>query len=175
MVIKHLPTAVDCGPLTIPNGVVEASSGTTFMMTATYTCNTGYVRVGSESRTCGATTLSDGVWSPAAPVCERMHVIKCFTMTDTSLLSHSAVSCGNPPTVTNSGRTSTGTTFGETTAYTCNTGYQRSGSATISCLASGSWSTAPVCRGKTQHNTEDIVSDYFPQLSVMTFLHCSME
>ena len=157
MVIKHLPTAVDCGPLTINNGLVSTSSGTIFMMTATYTCDTGYVRVGSESRTCGAsgtsgaTTLTDGVWSPAAPVCERMHVIKCFTMTDTSLLSHSAVSCGNPPTVTNSGRTSTGTTFGETTTYTCNTGYQWSGSAMITCLASGSWSTAPVCTGKTHH------------------------
>ena len=158
MVIKHLPTAVDCGSLLAPsNGAVDTSSGTTFMMTATYTCNTGYVRVGSESRTCvasgtsGATTLSDGVWSPAAPVCERMHVIKCFTMTDTSLLSHSAVSCGNPPTVTNSIRTSTGTTFGAMVTYTCNTGYQRSGSATITCPASGSWSTAPVCRGKTHH------------------------
>ena len=158
MVIKHLPTAVDCGSLMAPsNGAVDTTSGTTFMMTATYTCVTGYNIVGSEISTCGAsgtsgaTTPSDGVWSPAAPVCERMHVIKCFTMTDTSLLSHSAVPCGNPPTVTNSGRTSTGTTFGETTTYTCNTGYQRSGSATITCLASGSWSTAPVCTGKTQH------------------------
>ncbi len=48
------------------------------MMTATYTCNTGYNIVGSVSRTCGAsgtsgaTTLTDGVWSPTAPVCERM-------------------------------------------------------------------------------------------------------
>ncbi len=78
MVIKHLPTAVDCGPLTIDNGAVDTSSGTTFMMTATYTCNTGYNIVGSENRTCGAsgtsgaTTLSDGVWSPAEPVCESM-------------------------------------------------------------------------------------------------------
>ena len=78
MVIKHLPTAVDCRPLTIANGAVDTSSGTTFMMTATYTCNTGYNIVGSQSRTCGptgtsgATTLTDGVCSPAAPVCESM-------------------------------------------------------------------------------------------------------
>ncbi len=79
MVIKHLPTAVDCGSLDAPsNGSVNTSSGTTFMMTATYTCVTGYNIVGSQNRTCGAsgtsgaTTLSDGVWSPAAPVCESM-------------------------------------------------------------------------------------------------------
>ena len=89
MVIKHPPTAVDCGSLDAPsNGAVDTSSGTTFMMTATYTCDTGYSIVGSQSRTCGAsgtsgaTTLTDGVWSPAEPVCERMHVIKCLTMTD---------------------------------------------------------------------------------------------
>ena len=42
-------------------------SGTTFMSTATYTCNAGYNRIGMISRTCG----SDGVWFPAAPTCER--------------------------------------------------------------------------------------------------------
>ncbi len=69
MVIKHLPTAVDCGSLDTPsNGAVDTSSGTTFMMTATYTCNPGYNIVDSESRTCGAS----GVWSSTAPVCESM-------------------------------------------------------------------------------------------------------
>ncbi len=66
--------------------------------------------------------------------------------------SHSVVSCGFPPPVPSGIMTSsTGTTFGRMTAYSCNTGYQRSGSATITCQASGSWSTAPVCTGKTQH------------------------
>ncbi len=84
MVIKHLPTAVHCGPLTIiTNGAVDTSSGTTFMMTATYTCDTGYNIVGSESRTCGAsgtseaTRAGDGVWSPTAPVCESMLLMCC--------------------------------------------------------------------------------------------------
>ena len=74
MVIKHLPTAVDCRPLAIANGIVDTSSGTTFGSTATYTCNTGYNIVGSEIRTCGASITSGptGVWSPAAPVCESM-------------------------------------------------------------------------------------------------------
>ena len=60
-----LNIVVDCGPLGIPvNGQVDMSSGTTFMSTATYTCNTGYNLIGPISRTCG----SDGVWFPAAPI-----------------------------------------------------------------------------------------------------------
>ena len=58
---------VDCGSLRNPvNGQVDMSSGTTFMSTATYTCNAGYDLIGPISRTCG----SDGVWSPAVPTCD---------------------------------------------------------------------------------------------------------
>ncbi len=66
---NHVPfTAVDCGSLDAPsNGAVKTSSGTTFMMTATYTCNTGYNVVGSDTRTCGATAQ----WTPDAPTCAR--------------------------------------------------------------------------------------------------------
>ncbi len=56
---------VDCGPLTVNNGMVDTSSGTTFMNTATYTCNTGYTLVGVNNRTCQA----DAIWSRTAPVC----------------------------------------------------------------------------------------------------------
>ncbi len=48
------------------------------MMTATYTCNTGYNIVGSESRTCGASE----VWSGDAPVCN----CKLLRVTDTYTL-----------------------------------------------------------------------------------------
>ena len=40
-------------------------SGTTFMSTATYSCNNGYELNGSSTRTCS----SDGMWTPAAPIC----------------------------------------------------------------------------------------------------------
>ncbi len=63
---NYVLLAVDCGSLNnTANGLVSTSSGTTFMMAATYTCNTAYNIVGSESRTCGAS----GVWSGEAPVC----------------------------------------------------------------------------------------------------------
>ncbi|XP_064386406.1 uncharacterized protein LOC135334956 isoform X2 [Halichondria panicea] len=92
---------------------------------ARHFCDTGYqLSSSTTTRTC----QSNRMWSGSSLICNP-------------------VSCGSPPTVPNRVITSfTGTTFGETTIYTCSTGYQRLGPATISCQASGSWSTAPVCR-----------------------------
>ena len=69
--------AVNCGSLDAPfNGAVDTSSGTTFMMTATYTCNTGYTMVGAVTRTCQA----NATWSLSAPTCTGMPrvVVKCI-------------------------------------------------------------------------------------------------
>ncbi len=58
--------AVECGRLNNPtNGAVNTSSGTTFMMTVTYTCNPGYTPSSTDSRMCGATAE----WSGEAPLC----------------------------------------------------------------------------------------------------------
>ena len=44
--------------------------------------------------------------------------------------------------------TSSGTTFGSTATYTCDTGYTLSGSQSRTCRADGNWtSTEPLCRG----------------------------
>ena len=60
-------TAVNCGTLTNPaNGQVSHTAGTTFGMTATYSCNTGYILVGNIIRTCLATRR----WSGASPNCQ---------------------------------------------------------------------------------------------------------
>ncbi len=69
-----------------------------------------------------------------------------------SLYTSAAVPCGDPPTIPNGSRTFTVTTFGGTATYTCNTGYQLSGSSTVTCQASGSWSTVPTCRKNLDHN-----------------------
>ncbi len=62
----------DCGSLDAPsNGAVDTSAGTTFTMTATYTCNPGYTLIGANTRTCGG----DGQWTPDAPTCARMQII----------------------------------------------------------------------------------------------------
>ena len=62
-----LLTAVNCGTLINPaNGRVSHTARTTFGMTATYSCNTGYILVGNSIRTCQAT----GRWSGSAPTCQ---------------------------------------------------------------------------------------------------------
>ena len=58
-------TVVDCNPLTAPaNGLVDHPQ-TTFMSTATYSCDTGYVVEGQATRMCQA----DGTWSGSEPTC----------------------------------------------------------------------------------------------------------
>ena len=58
-------TAIDCLALESPaNGIVTLTT-TTFMSTATYSCNEGYSLDGNDLRTC----LSDTVWSGSDPTC----------------------------------------------------------------------------------------------------------
>ena len=67
-----LLTAVNCGILANPaNGQVSHTSGTTYEQTATYSCNTGYYREGSSTRTCQAT----GRWSGSAPTCQGVMLL----------------------------------------------------------------------------------------------------
>ncbi|XP_064388229.1 sushi, von Willebrand factor type A, EGF and pentraxin domain-containing protein 1-like [Halichondria panicea] len=114
---------ISCGPLpSISNGSPDTPTKTTFGGTGTYSCNTGYVLSGSATVTCEAS----GGWS-TRPTCE-------------------IVSCGSLPSISNgSPDTPTSTTFGGTGTYSCNTGYVLSGSATVTCEASGGWSTRPTC------------------------------
>ena len=60
-------TGVNCStPTSPPNGQVSHTAGTTFGQTATYSCNTGYNLLGSNTRTCQAT----GSWSGDTPTCQ---------------------------------------------------------------------------------------------------------
>ena len=62
-------TVVDCGTLTNPtNGQVSHTGRTTFGQTATYSCDTGYILVGGNTRMCQAT----GIWSGSEPTCQSM-------------------------------------------------------------------------------------------------------
>ncbi len=114
----------------------------------TYTCNKGYQRLASATVTCQAS----GSWS-TRPSCggeQCMHesIIYNYKLIYKLYFVIIAVSCGSPPSISNgSPGTPTRTTFGGTVTYTCNTVYQRSGSAAVTCEASGSWSTRPSCNG----------------------------
>ena len=56
------------------------------------------------------------------------------------------VSCGSPPSIRNgSPGTYTSILVGGTVTYSCYNRYVISGSATITCLANGSWETPPLC------------------------------
>ena len=46
----------------------------------------------------------------------------------------------------------TGTTFGQTATYSCNTGYNLVGDSTRTCQATGEWSgSAPTCESMLLH------------------------
>ena len=81
-------TAVDCGSLDNPmNGAVDVPL-TEFPGTATYTCNTGYLLSGGNTRTC----LANGMWSGTAPTCtgKDRHTLTYFSVTSYSLLCDSS-------------------------------------------------------------------------------------
>ena len=65
--------SVDCGHLgNIINGTVDVSQGTKLYATVRYTCDEGFIRNGSRSRTC----RSDGRWSGTTPTCEGETLLK---------------------------------------------------------------------------------------------------
>ena len=63
-------------------------------------------------------------------------------------LLSTAVACGVLTNPANGQVGQTGTTFGQTATYKCNTGYNMVGSSTRTCQAMGVWSgSAPTCQG----------------------------
>ena len=56
--------------------------------------------------------------------------------------------CGALPNPVSGKVSTTGNTFGQTAAYTCNAGYSLIGANTRTCQATGEWSgSAPTCQG----------------------------
>lgn len=115
---------VSCDPLSIANGTVAVGTGS-YGATATYTCNTGYTKTGGSARKCEVSG-----WSGSAPTCDAF---------DCRLPSNPSRGNVSAPT---------GTKYPNgTLSYTCNTGFQLSGSATRMCTANGWSGTAPTCLG----------------------------
>ena len=60
-----------------------------------------------------------------------------------------AVQCPALSDPENGAVSTTGTGVGDTATYTCNSGYELSGSDTRTCQSNGEWSgSAPTCEGK---------------------------
>ena len=126
------PTCTDlipdfCGDLTPPtNGVFSAYSRTRGGV-ATVSCNAGYSRVGTASRTC----LESTAWSGSS--------------TATCVPNPCVPPVLPPPTDGTASPSGTGVT-GDSTSFACNAGYSLAGSATRTCTTDSSWDgNQPTC------------------------------
>ena len=113
--------------------------------TCSFTCNTGYELTGSDTRTC----QSDGSWSGGDIVCRRgTYIIKCDydIIIYKSYLSVSCLSLSDPNNgVINCSLGDDGfPSYEDTCSFTCNTGYELTGSSERTCQSNGSWSGSPV-------------------------------
>nr|CAB3263259.1 uncharacterized protein LOC108949641 [Phallusia mammillata] len=58
---------IECVPIVAPtNGLVSCTVGSTAGSLCSFTCNSGFTRVGADSAFC----MNDGKWTDSAPVCE---------------------------------------------------------------------------------------------------------
>lgn len=117
---------VDCGSLQAPlNGKVQFTD-TTLGATATYSCNQGYLLVGTQQRNC----KSQGMWTGDAPSCAAAQVFSCTALPDPE----------NGRVFYND------TTPGSQAIYVCNDGFSLSGAETRTCVEQDGWSErAPTC------------------------------
>ncbi|XP_067945461.1 sushi, von Willebrand factor type A, EGF and pentraxin domain-containing protein 1-like [Watersipora subatra] len=124
-------TAKDCGPVPPATGINCTSSSTRYPSNATCSCNTGYERFNQQYT---VNCQTSGTWSSPQdghpPRCEK-------------------VECGIPPVVDNSESQAliqTGTKYEDRVTYMCLQGYEDEHNLTsITCQATGQWSTAPTC------------------------------
>ena len=68
--------AQECSTLKNPRYGQVVLTGTIFGSTATYSCNTGFILVGEQTRTCQA----NGKWSGRAATCHRKYEISTYTI-----------------------------------------------------------------------------------------------
>ncbi|XP_076821796.1 sushi, von Willebrand factor type A, EGF and pentraxin domain-containing protein 1-like isoform X2 [Clavelina lepadiformis] len=96
----------------------------TYGSEVTYTCNDGYVLVGSSTRRC----RSDKAWTGSAPYCEDL---QCPALESPDY-----------------GRIHGNRTYGSEVTYTCNDGFVLVGSSTRRCRSDKAWTgSAPTCEG----------------------------
>ncbi|KAJ7408534.1 hypothetical protein BTVI_59212 [Pitangus sulphuratus] len=105
-------------PQDISNGRYTLS-GTAYLSSVSYTCDSGYSLQGPSVLVCA----SSGNWNSTPPACN-------------------IVSCGSPPAIKDAVIKGDNFTFGNTVSYTCKEGYTLVGPATVECLASGKWSVS---------------------------------
>ena len=146
MLLKIL--AVDCGPLSNPtNGWVHIAPNTLLGGQALYRCKLGYELSSENERTCQAS----GHWSGSAPTCDRK--LNHYIYRTICIIFYTiAIDCGAQPASDPNGQIqlTQGTSLGDKTTYSCNTGYFLVGSPTIYCQNDKTYSDdAPKCQRKS--------------------------
>ena len=145
---------MSCGVPSLPSsgttGLSLSYTGTTYNSVATYSCATGYNRIGSSTRTC----LSSGSWSGSPAYCQskKLMYISIYSVIHAHLLAHVVVSCGglSVPSGSTGGLAVTvpNTIYNSVATYYCSqTGYQLIGQSQRTCQSNGVWSgSQPYCQ-----------------------------
>ena len=116
-------TIVSCGDPSVPNNGYTNGSIFTYQSIVQYYCNEGYQLSGSSSAQCTA----NGDWNITLPNC-------------------TLVNCGDPGIPDNGTRNGDNFYYNSTVTYSCNTGYNLTGTATLTCLSNGTWNESiPTC------------------------------
>jgi len=115
--------------------------------TCSFTCNTGYELIGSNIRIC----QKDGRWSGSEPICRRGE-IKCVKFWQLFSDNYLLVLClslidPNNGKITCSLGDDEAPSYEDMCDFTCNTGYELTGSDIRTCQSDGSWSgNNTICR-----------------------------
>ncbi|XP_037548906.1 CUB and sushi domain-containing protein 3 [Nematolebias whitei] len=114
---------ISCGELPSPPNGKKIGTQTTFGATAIFTCDAGFMLVGSAVREC----LSSGLWSGTETRCLAGH-------------------CGIPEGIVNGQVIGENFGYRDTVVYQCLPGYRLIGSSVRICLQDNQWSgQLPVC------------------------------
>jgi len=116
---------VKCAPMPeFPNGFTVISNSNRYPAKVTYTCNAGFTLSGAPSRDC----KSDGSWDSASPTCTPNAVKPLDAIPNGNVIVSSSV-------------------FPATATYSCNPGFQISGSSTRVANPEGTWAgRRPKCQ-----------------------------
>ncbi|XP_019851357.1 PREDICTED: uncharacterized protein LOC100634273, partial [Amphimedon queenslandica] len=134
---------VDCGNPGEPANGYTNDNVFTYQSTVQYHCNEGYQLSGDSSIEC----TSNGNWNNTLPNC----VI---------------INCTDPGIPTNGERTGVDIYYNSTVSYSCNTGYNSTGAAAITCLATGLWIFSDLY-GTIPNQSKVIPSDDYDEVAVL--------
>ncbi|XP_075438529.1 CUB and sushi domain-containing protein 3 isoform X5 [Ascaphus truei] len=108
---------ISCGELSVPPNGKKIGTQITFGSTAIFTCDTGFMLVGSAVREC----LSSGLWSGAETRCLAGH-------------------CGTPEFIVNGQVIGDNYGYRDTVVYQCSPGFRLIGSSVRICQQDHNWS-----------------------------------